>query len=264
MLCVNPPPGRVPRSPIVIFGSLPRSGSAPLKKNQTTVAVTVVATVRHGGTPLCLARHPRDHTRTALAAMKKNIQKPACWGPTWVRRATTLRSQTVSTTTAGRKIARRRRAGGESSVCLFTQATVLHLNAAVNTISFLHRSSLASRLVESGRRGGCWCDDPGAAARCGAPCASPCPPADVHERSLRAAARARIPEVQLRFPRAVRRVQRHAVQRARLPARERVRARREPDDRAGHGCWSRPDRRRARVGGRPRAGERARHRAISN
>src|SRR6266480_3227586 len=263
MLCVNPPPGRVPRSPIVIFGSLPRSGSAPLKRNHTTVAVTVVATVRHGGTPLCWARHPRDHTSTALAAMKMNIQKPACWGPTWVRRATTLRSHTVSTTTAGRKIARRRRAGGESSVWLFTQATVLHLNAAVNTISFLHRSSLASRLVESGRRGGCGCDDARAAARGGA-CASAGAAAHIHERSLRAAARARIPEVQLRFPRAVGRVQRHAVQRARLHARERVRARREPDDRAGDGCWSRPDRRRARVGGRPGARVRARHRAISN
>src|SRR5467141_161507 len=132
MLCVNPPPGRVPRSPIVIFGSMPSSGSAPLKRNHTTVAITVVATVRHGGTRLCLARHARDHTTIALAAMKTSIQKPACWGPTWVRRATTLRSHTVSTTTAGRRIARRRRADGESDVWLFTLATVPHLNAAVN------------------------------------------------------------------------------------------------------------------------------------
>src|SRR5205809_6996846 len=132
------------------------SGSAPLKRNHTTVAVTVVATVRHGSTPLCLARHPSDHTSTALAEMKMNIQKPACWGPTWVRRAITLRSHTVSTTTAGRKIARRRRADGESGVWLFTQATVLHLNAAVNMISFLHRSPLASRLVEGRRSGGRW------------------------------------------------------------------------------------------------------------
>src|SRR6266550_5695569 len=259
MLCVNPPPGRVPRSPIVIFGSMPSSGSAPLKRNHTTVAITVVATVRHGGTPLCLARHARDHTTVTLAAMKINIQKPACWGPTWVRRATTLRSHTVSTTTAGRKIARRRSADGESSVCLFTQATVLHLNAAVNTISFLHRSSLASRLVESRRSGGRWCD-----GSCPHPPHRPRAAAHVHERSLRAAARPRIPEVQLRFPRTVRRVQRHAVQRARLHAGERVRARREPDDCAGDGYWSRPDRRRARVGGRPGARERARHRAISN
>src|SRR5436189_1567280 len=250
MLCVNPPPGRVPRSPIVIFGSLPRSGSAPLKKNQTTVAVTVVATVRHGGTPLCLARHPRDHTSTALAAMKMNIQKSACWGPTWVRRATTLRSHTVSTTIAGRKIARRRRAGGESGVWLFTHATVLHLNAAVNTISFLHRSSLASRLVKGRRCGGRWCDD-----SCPHPPHRPRAAAHVHERSLRAAARARIPEVQLRFPRAVRRVQRHAVQRARLHARERVRARREPDDRAGDGHQPRAER--GRAGGGRRAGARA-------
>src|SRR6266516_5025498 len=227
MLCVNPPPGRVPRSPIVIFGSMPSSGSAPLKRNHTTVAVTVMATVRHGGTPLCLARHPRNHTSTALAAMKTNIQKPACCGPTWVRRATTLRSQTVSTTTAGRKIARRRRAGGESGVRLFTQATVLHLNAAVNGLSFLHRSPLASRLVEGCRSGGRWCDD-----SCPHPLHRPRAAAHVNERSLRAPARARVPEVQLRFPRAVRRAQRHAVQRARLHARKRVRARREPDDRA--------------------------------
>src|SRR5436190_6460846 len=259
MLCVNPPPGRVPRSPIVIFGSLPRSGSAPLKKNHTTVAATAVAKVRHGGTPICLARHARDHTTIALAAMKINIQKPACWGPTWVRRATTLRSHTVSTTTAGRKIARRRRADGESGVWLFTQATVLHLNAAVNGLSFLHRSSLASRLVEGGWSGGRWCDDSGPHSPRHAHS-----PAHVHERSLRAPARARIPEVQLRFPRTVRRVQRHAVQRARLHAGERVRPRREPDDCAGDGYWSRPDRRRPGVGGRPGARERARHRAISN
>src|SRR6266545_1950490 len=246
MLCVNPPPGRVPRSPIVIFGSLPSSGSAPLKRNHTTVAVTVVATVRHGGTPLCLARHARDHTTIALAAMKINIQNPACWGPTWVRRATTLRSHTVSTMAAGRKIARRRSAGGESGVRLFTQATVLHSNAAVNgpaagrrsahTISSLHRSPLASRLVEGRRSGGRWCDD-----SCPHPPRRPRASAHVHERSLRAAARTRVPEVQLRFPRALRRVQRHAVQRARLHARERVRARREPDDRAGDGYWSRPE-----------------------
>ena len=43
-----------------------------------------------------------------------------------------LRSHTVSTTIAGREIARRRRADGESGVWLFTLATVLHLNAAVN------------------------------------------------------------------------------------------------------------------------------------
>src|SRR5205809_1656632 len=251
MFCVNPPPGRVPRAPIVIFGSLPRSGSAPLKKNHTTVAATAVAKVRHGGTPLCLARHARDHTTIALAAMKINIQKPACWGPTWVRRATTLRSHTVSTTTAGRKIARRRRADGESGAWLFTQATVLHSNAAVNgsaagrrsahTISFLHRSPLASRLVEGRRSGGRWCDD-----SCPHPPHRPRAAAHVHERSLRAAARARIPEVQLRFPRAARPAQRHAVQRARLHARERVRAPRAPDARAGDGCWARPDRRRAR------------------